>query len=119
MKRTFLILTIITAGFACKKENSFEPIPDSISLQADKDERIGQTLRFNCIGGDTIFSDTLTLTLESISLSLSKTEIFFYKFNYPVWSQKDLTISAEDVAQIKTLNFTNEDCKSAYFKLIQ
>lgn len=118
MKRAFLILTIITTGFSCKKEDSLTPVSDSYYQLTNKDERIGQTLRFNCIGGDTIFSDTLILTLQSISLSMSKSEMFCYGFNYPVWSHKDLIISAQDASKLQTLNFTNEDCKSAYFKLI-
>jgi hypothetical protein len=117
MKYAFILLATITIGFSCKKDESIKPMPDSYYHLADTDERIGQTLRFICVGGDTVFSDTLILTLQSISLSISKTEMFCYGFNYPVWSHKNLIISTEDAAQLKTLNFTNEDCKSAYFKL--
>lgn len=121
--KTKLVFGIIAIAFiACRKENfsASQNKTSAITLSINEDPRIGTIIKWRCVGGDTLFNDTLKLKLESVSLSGSKKqEQYFYTFNYPVWNYSTLCCSEQDLTQMNTLNFTSPDCKTVYFKLIK
>lgn len=125
MKNIIYPLTVLAAMFvACEKkqdlivsdkalnnslkETTLYLIPGSDPIQISK---------WKCVGGDTVFQDTLKLTLQNVWFDKkSKTEMHKYVFSYPVWNHCEWVATNYDAAVINQLSFSNEDCKTVYYQ---
>lgn len=127
MKDLIYPLTIFATMFiACKKQGCMQ-FSNKPANQAAKVTMLNlnpsndptQISKWKCIGGDTLFQDTLKLTLQSVWYDKKvKTEVHKFSFSYPVWSHCEWVATNYDAAVISQLSFSNEDCKTVYYQKI-
>lgn len=123
MKKTLIISALLLVAFivACEK-NKATP-----QEQKDKAETLtenygpyGKFSKWKSISGDTLFSDTLTLSFF-YEEKISPCNICYYQQNYPLWNDYEYTLSASKCGSPKD-SLTIEDLntnKKAIFILIK
>ncbi|MCC6683872.1 MAG: hypothetical protein IT247_02260 [Bacteroidia bacterium] len=117
MNRLLLLITAIVALSCAKKENK-PANQQNNPLMAESSVGEIITSKWIFTEGDTVFNDTLVLTLKSVSLNKkSKSEVLTFSFNYPVWHTNSLACSREDYNGLTQLLFNNESCMTARFVL--
>ncbi len=100
MKKTltttvFLIATII---IACEKNKPAPPQPNlNPATQSENYGPYGKFSKWKSVGGDTVFSDTLSLTFFYVEKYLP-CDICYYQQNYSFWNDYDYTLSASKCA---------------------
>jgi hypothetical protein len=119
MKMFLNLFPFLVLCCACTKDNTAPKISFTGNLSSLTDNLIGQQSKWKCTGGDTIFADTLILTLKAVTLNgPNQQEMLTYSFSFPIWNHKDLTCNAQDAGQLTQLNFVSPSCKSTCFVLI-
>ena len=120
MKKT-ITLTIaasVVVLLACKKENSAPPQQkDVVQSPTEKCGPYGKNSSWKSIGGDTLFSENLTLTYF-FTESHSPCNICYYQQNISFWNDYDYTFPVSECAVANdTLIFTDIDSgRKAIFK---
>lgn len=118
MKTTLFSAAFIFAFFSCAK-NTSAPISNSTnSFNVEGPGSNQVVLAWKCIGGDTLFNDTLFMSLSSVWFE-HKVEMHKYTFSYPVWYRNEWVCTATDAIVIKNMSFSNEECKTVYFKRVK
>lgn len=118
MKKHLFLAALAVGVLSCKKEtlSTSQNKISSFNLNTSSDPRIGTIIKWKCFGGDTLFTDTLKMKLESISLKPKKNvEYYTFSFNQPIWTNTSLYCSSQDIQQMTQIAFTSPDCKTAYF----
>lgn len=119
MKKLSYLAIVAASLMACTK-NGNEPNPANQRTFAFETNPAATTISWKCIGGDTLFTDTLIFKLDSVWLDKkTKTEMQNYKFSYPVWHHNKFICSSEDAVAVQQISFSDEDCKSVCFKRIK
>lgn len=122
MKKYFFSFLLVSGiNYSCVKDTKTPgALPSVTNPLVIEDPRLGTISKWYCLGGDTVFADTLILKLESVHLSAqTNKEQFYFSFSMPVWHHNNLSCSADDFVQLQELNFNGPDCKIAVFKKIK
>jgi len=110
----FLVATL----FACEKRNS-EPVRQSQATEAanEKCGPYGKESSWKSIGGDTLFSENLTLSYFYTEKQ-TPCNICYYEQNISFWNDYDYSFSVSECAVVTdTLVFTDIDSgRKAIFK---
>ena len=117
-KQSFTSLVLIILFTACqKRNNSIAPPIEKTSVVPENFGPYGKNSRWLSIGGDTIFSDTLTLTHFYNEIA-TPSNICYYLQNISFWNDYDYTFSVPECAiPNDTLIFTDIDSgRRAIFK---
>lgn len=114
MKPIFLCICMFYF-IACHKQGASPETRVASQSPNITDPRIGTLMKWKCIGGDTIFNDTLIMKLQTITINLQNKEELFYSFNKPIWSYTNFKCISDDLPYLNNITFTGPDCKSATF----
>jgi hypothetical protein len=93
-----LVCSCLLVFSSCKKDKSMAPSYKSATETAVKNDSLnngpyGTVSRWKSIGGDTLFTEDLTLSLFYTE-SHSPCDICYYQLNYSLWNDYDYTFSA-------------------------
>lgn len=120
-KQLFNSLTIIILFTACQKRNdaSVPSLQKTIAVEENCGP-YGKTSRWLSVGGDTLFTDTLTLTYFYTEITTPH-NIFYYQQTISFWNDYDYTFPVFDGTIPKdTLIFTDIDSgRKAIFKRLK
>lgn len=96
MKKTLTIsaFLLVALAIACEK-NKTNPPQQNAKTEAGSENYgpYGKLSQWKSIGGDTLFSDTLTLSFFFEEKN-SPCNICYYQQNYPLWNDYEYTLSA-------------------------
>lgn len=114
--KKIIIFLLFPAFISCQKE-SISPDINIFPEQPAKNY-YPTKLTWICVGGDTLFKDTLIMTYPYPYLEIKENTTVIYNFNYPVW-QNNLYVFWGKLEYYKELMFLNRDqTKSVTFKRI-
>jgi hypothetical protein len=119
MKKYILYITACASlFFCCKKESAVNPTNTSVESPVEKNYGpFGKVSYWKCIGGDTIFQDTLSL-IYFYTEKATPCDFCYYQQNISFWNDYCYTYSVSACTiPADTLTFTDIDShKKTIFK---
>ena len=112
MKKTLTISAFLLAAIiiACEKNKPAPPQPNvKPATPTENYGPYGKFSKWKSVGGDTVFSDTLTLTFFYTEKAMP-CDVCYYQQNYSFWNDYEYTLSASkcslpaDSLTVKDLN---------------
>lgn len=100
MKKTLTISTLLIAAIiiACEKNKPAQPQPNVNSVTPSENYGpYGKFSKWKSVSGDSVFSDTLTLTFFYTEKHLP-CDICYYQLNYSLWNDYEYTLAASKCA---------------------
>ncbi|MGZ6540314.1 MAG: hypothetical protein ACXVEB_18195, partial [Bacteroidia bacterium] len=110
MKHLYLPLLLCALFVSCNKSkpaSAETPTPAPVANTPKNPAPYGNISEWKCIGGDTMFSQTLT-TKHYYTEKKPGCDIYYYELNYPIWSEYDYNIQVSGCTQEIDTLFIND-----------
>jgi hypothetical protein len=111
MKNLYLFIILSVLAVSCEKNS---PVVNESARPAPVQTPVppvgppyGTTSMWKCIGGDTMFTDTLKISLYYTEKKPG-CDTYYYEFSFPIWSEYDYNLEVSECTQQRDTLFVTD-----------